>query len=1318
MPADGPLPGKNPRLPPTPSLSEYEFEDFTERLLSANRFCPGSARRVTRVERWGRRGDSQDGIDFEGEYSDGKTAAWQCKRYDKLTPAAIREVVRVCTFQADEYYLVFSGEASRNARKEIKKHPKWQLLDQRALGRMLDDHPLHKRRDVLDATWDRPTRQFLLGVPGTDAFLSLYTFVQDRMKEDAPLNDRGPRVGRDAELAALRTALDRSADYPTVVVVAGPGGRGKTRLLTEALAEFEQANPQVPVVCLSPGRSLDQTAIDELPHTPAVVLVDDAHRDPAALAALLTYARLTEGTQVVLGSRTSGVAAVQAEIINARFAPAQVETIPVEELSRRDARKLVTSIAHGLDLTLTAQEYFAGQAIDSPHVAVIGVNLIRSGRLTAPLKADDALRQQVLARYQEVAAGELEGVPKRTVRRALAVFAALGPIDDTDDALCTDIARFVDLDMGDLLRLCQSLQDRGVLVTRSGLTRVVPDVLADEILETEAAVGRHATGFAQQLWEAFGSPSDDRLVTTLAELDWRLVRRHGPSVIGPIWESVADRLRVAEPVELHRALRGLRNLATTLPVPFLTVLEELRVRLQEIDRTVDAASAPHPFFDRAESSRDVLWLMPELYGQCAASAPETLETVLDALWSLYRDDSRPPNQYPGHAVRVIDGRLASIGDMLDPSFPPGIVAWVDKQLAQATDPRQATPMFALRPLLAKDGTRTVAETRRRISLRPYAVAATWARPIRDAIRSTLLRQASGTDLRRAGEAVRLLGIAVRQPAGPANREVTMEEVLGWEEDDLATLTTLETAAVSTGSAVIRRLIRHEIGWTAEHARSVCVRRAALSLVTSLDHRDDDLAEVLLSRFRGFPTRRGVTVATIDELRAAEAARAAREAGMPEDEIDAEHSEQRRVRIEERTAMQERAVAQVVRRLTSDSIPELVRTLRTCAVEVELAAPRSPTLWGVWREFAKQRSDLIPHVVREIADGPASVLDQSLHQLLDAWADYDANGLLAWLADASSYRMDVRLAIGNAFATYAWTDRGAPFEQIHREGIAEAEPELRDRFIMGSHKLLATAPAATARLLLNEQASPHALTNALESACGYDGLSWGQAQSDEDASAILDLIDYAGWDDYTLQQIAAGIALTYPRLVLGHLQNLHGDGGRLPTDVDGFADAFDRNAEALAHWVVDRAQHGEAANTSIVVSIAMGSGMTTTQAQHLAAAVDELDGAALEDTVAALRDVGTWPLCHPDLARNILVRARLLNGNLATRVLADISGAMTLRSWGFLNGVSDELNKARAAAAQAAATETDPDLKAACTAAELWAATHAEQLLAEGDENDD
>ena len=62
---------KHPELLPTPRLSPAEFEDFTQRLLNAYRFCTDQIRHVTRVARWGRPGDKQDGIDFEGDFSDG-----------------------------------------------------------------------------------------------------------------------------------------------------------------------------------------------------------------------------------------------------------------------------------------------------------------------------------------------------------------------------------------------------------------------------------------------------------------------------------------------------------------------------------------------------------------------------------------------------------------------------------------------------------------------------------------------------------------------------------------------------------------------------------------------------------------------------------------------------------------------------------------------------------------------------------------------------------------------------------------------------------------------------------------------------------------------------------------------------------------------------------------------------------------------------------------------------------------------------------------------------------------------------------------------
>ncbi|MBT2499399.1 restriction endonuclease [Agromyces sp. ISL-38] len=295
--------GRNADLVPTPLLSPDEFEDFVERLLSVHRFCPEPLVHVTRVERWGRKGDKQDGIDFEGDFSDGASAAWQCKRQDALSASDVKAYIAAGTFTADRYYLAFSGEASSEARKEMLEHPKWELLDQRGLGRMLQDLPLHKRRQVLDDTWGPQWRRQYLQTPGEDAFLSMEQVLAARTDENNLINDRGILVGRDRELEELRTALNRDRDWPSVIVVAGAGGRGKSRILAQALSEAEQDSPQIPILTLGPGRQVDVDALKELPQIPATIFVDDIHRDPDQLSTLLAYQRSVEGTQLILGSR-------------------------------------------------------------------------------------------------------------------------------------------------------------------------------------------------------------------------------------------------------------------------------------------------------------------------------------------------------------------------------------------------------------------------------------------------------------------------------------------------------------------------------------------------------------------------------------------------------------------------------------------------------------------------------------------------------------------------------------------------------------------------------------------------------------------------------------------------------------------------------------------------------------------------------------------------------------------------------------------------------------------------------------------------------
>lgn len=1332
----GPLPSRNSELLPTPSLLWEPFEDFIERLLSSHRFCSVPLRHVLRIERWGRRGDKQDGIDFEGDFNDGVSAGWQCKRQDTLTRGDVRAAVKACTFKADVLYLVFSSEASRDARDEMSKHSNWELLDQRGLGRLLDDLPLHKQRDVLDATWGLAVRRRLLKVPGEDAFVSLDTFAADRRDPDTVVNDLNPRVGREAELEALRGALSRSGDGPAVVIVTGPGGRGKTRLLVEALTEFQEDNRQVPVLCLSPGRVVDAAALGELPQTPAVIVIDDAHQDTSAIASLLQYARRVDGTQLILASRPSGTRALRVRIANAGYFTSQAGTIEVNELKKSQARALVESVTDGLGVVPAAREYLARQAVHSPHVAVIAASLIRRGELTTPLVVDAGLREQVLARYEESAAGEVDGVQAATVRRLLAVYAALGPVDDK--GMRPAVARFCGLPSVELLRLRQSLHDRGVLVTRGGLTQAVPDVLADDILEREAAVGADATGFAEELWSTFGATHAQRLVVTLAELDWRLTRQGGPRVFGSVWEIVLSELRLAGLDGLYEALGRLGGLAVTQPDALVDALEAIRARLDQsevatqldgdativVDEPPDAvpqaAEEQMPWWRRPASPADVRRRMPELYGQCAASAPALLESVLDALWALRRHDSRQTHQYPDHAERVIVDRLANIGYLPDPSFPARIVDRVRHWLTEPADDRDTTtPLSVLRPLIAKEGAHHFAESLRRVAFQPFAVSTMWAQPVRDAIRGTLLEQACSTDLRRVAAAIDLLGAALRQPTGLFGRPVSRDEVLSWESDDLATLDVMHRIAEMTTSPVIRRTVREGIAWTAEHAMSLPLRHAALTLVTALDEREDDVAELLLHRSHGEPSRRGVAVPTVDELRAADAARAERERGLSEEHREATSSARISDLVGRRHAAHDILVERAVRELTAtgDS-SHVVAALDGICRDIRTAFPdRDPSLWPVWRQLDLVGPDLVPGVVVAIAAGEAGPLDGNLDQLLNIWAGHDEAALLDWLTSPEDWRPAVRLAVGTAFANYGWTDRSDRFVEVHLQGTQDSDPEVRDQFLIGSSQLLAGKPARTVASLLAANISPFVATRVLEQACGYDGSSWGSQLDQGDAQAVLELISHAGWDDYTVQQLVSGIAGAHPRLVLDHLLAAQ-RASRLPVDVPGLPAAFDDQADALINWLNAQAQCVDLHEAAMVVGLVMQGGMTAAQAKRFCASVGGTGKGELLALVALLRDVHTWPLRQPDLARRLLSQARGLDAEAVIATRAAIAAAMQLVSWGSANGESPELESARAAAAACAEAETDAELREDFENARALLDQNVKWLRARAEEDDD
>jgi len=98
---------------------------------------------------------------------------------------------------------------------------------------------------------------------------------------------RAPMVGRDHELDALIDALDRTvADgRPTLAVVYGPAGIGKSRLVQETLRSLDGREPTVRVLrgrCLSAGRGITYWALAEVVRAAAGISLDEPVEDARA----------------------------------------------------------------------------------------------------------------------------------------------------------------------------------------------------------------------------------------------------------------------------------------------------------------------------------------------------------------------------------------------------------------------------------------------------------------------------------------------------------------------------------------------------------------------------------------------------------------------------------------------------------------------------------------------------------------------------------------------------------------------------------------------------------------------------------------------------------------------------------------------------------------------------------------------------------------------------------------------------------------------------------------------------------------------------
>lgn len=498
---------------PLDALAPEVFERFCAYLL--NRLYPNAA-----VHQMGGQGHTQDGTDITVTMPDGAIYSFQCKRTEEFGPQKVHAAVAKHTIKADKKFLVLSRVASPQAREAMSRHKNWDIWDRDDLSAKVRGLPKIEQIALVDIFF--AGRRFdLLGVAEEGVWETTAEFFAAFENASGLFNHTWTLVGRDKDLTAFKRHLEDQA--ARVVFLVGAGGSGKSRVLKQAIEEFEASHKALVVRFLSRTADVTKKSLEELGNKAALLIVDDAH-DRTDLPLLFQFAAAKRNVRLVLALRPYGLDHLKAQASNFSLVEAAKE-VKLEPLTKQDAEELAKQVLKRENGPLQVAKDIAALTYDCPLATVVGAQIVAREKKHFDLAKNEAeFRSTLFGRFESVIAGEIgQKSDAEPIKKLLRVLSLFQPFYLDDKALLALIEKLEGIQSHDTNRLLKLLIESGVLFKRGVRYRLSPDVLADYIIEA-TCVGPQgqSTGYAEKAFDAADERLVQALLINLGKLDWRL----------------------------------------------------------------------------------------------------------------------------------------------------------------------------------------------------------------------------------------------------------------------------------------------------------------------------------------------------------------------------------------------------------------------------------------------------------------------------------------------------------------------------------------------------------------------------------------------------------------------------------------------------------------------------------------------------------------------------------------------------------------------------------------------------------------------------
>ena len=355
-----------------------------------------------------------------------------------------------------------------------------------------------------------------------------------------------------------------------------------------------------------------------------------------------------------------------------------------------------------------------------------------------------------------------------TIRHTLDLIALLQPVDPEKPEFQTLAPVVIAEPIDRIKRSIQLLFDAAVLVRRGRLFRIMPDVLADYILEDRCVTrATHASsGYIDRVLATADAASLANILVNVTKLDWRLSEQDKVSVCvaESAWQC-AEALYRSQPESRDALEKAIARAAYFQPA-----------------RALD-------FYDTARQLAVDQNAFPSLLKHAAMNI-DHVEEACRRLWDLGKTDKRRLNQYPDHPIRILRDLVA-----VQPEKPVEYCERVvDFVLRLVETPEVSggaySPFEILEPALATEG--HVSESRGfSIVMKGFGVRRTAVTAMRERIIDFLLKQIQSPNIGSAVRAASCIESALRYPMGFAGRQVSTDERADWGIEFCETLKKLK-----------------------------------------------------------------------------------------------------------------------------------------------------------------------------------------------------------------------------------------------------------------------------------------------------------------------------------------------------------------------------------------------------------------------------------------------------------------------------------------------------------------------------------------------